>query len=920
MVKLKFISKIFTGRCLAIVFFIFGASATFGQGFLKADGKKIVDDSGNEVILKGMGLGGWMLMEGYMMQSSDVADTQHEFKNRLIGLMGETKTEEFFDAWLANHVTKADIDSLANWGFNSVRLPMHYNLFTLPIEEEPVPGEQTWLNKGFDMVDSLLSWCASNNMYLILDLHAAPGGQGYNASISDYDPSKPSLWESEENRIKTVALWKKLAENYSNEPWIGGYDLINEPNWDLPGGVMLRNLYEDITTAIRTVDTNHMLFIEGNWFANDFTGLTPPWDDNMAYSFHKYWNYNDDPGSIQWVLNLRQQHNVPLWMGESGENSNVWFNEAITLFENNGIGWSWWPMKRIETIVAPYSILFTDGYRQILEYWRDQAPQPTVDDAYAAMMELAMNANSLNCLYRKDVPDAQIRQIQTDETIPFTMHAAPGIVHLSDYDLGRITKAYYDTDYANYAQSTGEFQAWNSGWAYRNDGVDIEANEDSINSNGYHIGFVAKGEWMNYSIQVEESASYSAIARVASQVNGGKFHLEINNEDITSQQTVDATGGWTAFQNMEISEIPLHQGQHVLSFHIDNATSFNISSIEFIKTGEIENIPFYSLNGETGEDEKSVRLFVNHSINPESISGAASEFQVKVNGEVQIVASLSMTEAQSRTLNLELENPVLYTDIIAVSYTGVLIASQSGKTLEQFANLQIRNTLPKRFILPKIIQAEDYYYMEGLVAEKTTDLGGGYNIGYTDVGDYADYLLYNADDAYFRLNLRLAALNTAGSIGFYSVDGNMEETELCTVGTPVTGGWQTWTTVPSVLFQLPGGLHTLRLRVLGAGFNINWFEFEKVAGIEDADMSINAIPVIYPNPLSGADLFISFDDLSGMHYQADIYSITGTLLYSALFSGSTGPVKIDISNIPKGVAILRLYTGHNIYNYKIIRK
>ena len=75
-------------------------------------------------------------------------------------------------------------------------------------------------------------------MYLILDLHAAPGGQGYNADISDYDDSKPSLWESKENRDKTVAFWKKIAERYKDEPWIGGYDLINETNWNLPGGTL----------------------------------------------------------------------------------------------------------------------------------------------------------------------------------------------------------------------------------------------------------------------------------------------------------------------------------------------------------------------------------------------------------------------------------------------------------------------------------------------------------------------------------------------------------------------------------------------------------------------------------------------------------------------------------------------------------
>ena len=199
----------------------------------------------------------------------------------------------FYEAWLNNHVTKADIDSLASWGFNSIRLPMHYNLYTLPIQQEPVSGEQTWLEKGFELTDNLLSWCADNEMYLILDLHAAPGGQGMDEAISDYDPDLPSLWESAENREKTVALWRRLAERYADEEWIGGYDLINEVNWNLPNNTMLRNIYMDITAAIREVDNNHIIFIEGNWFANDFTNLTPPWDDNMVYSFHKYWTLNN---------------------------------------------------------------------------------------------------------------------------------------------------------------------------------------------------------------------------------------------------------------------------------------------------------------------------------------------------------------------------------------------------------------------------------------------------------------------------------------------------------------------------------------------------------------------------------------------------------------------------------------------------
>ena len=129
-------------------------------------------------------------------------------------------------------------------------------------------GQNTWLDTGFNIVDQLLDWCEQNQMYLILDLHAAPGGQGYNSDISDYNPNYPSLWESVENQNKTIALWGEIANRYNDEPWIGGYDLLNETNWNL-GTNELRNFYIQVTDAIRAHDQDHIIFIEGNWFAND---------------------------------------------------------------------------------------------------------------------------------------------------------------------------------------------------------------------------------------------------------------------------------------------------------------------------------------------------------------------------------------------------------------------------------------------------------------------------------------------------------------------------------------------------------------------------------------------------------------------------------------------------------------------------
>jgi len=174
--------------------------------FLSVKGKEIINSSNNqEVILNAMNFGNWMVMEGYMMNSVAQAPDQHTWKNKLTGLIGSANTKTFYDAWLSNHVSQADIDQIRSWGFNSVRVPLHYEYFV----NSGTPD--VWNDQGFAILDNLISWCKTAGIYVIIDLHAAPGGQSNNA-ISDYDSTKPSLWESETNKAKTVAFKKKISE------------------------------------------------------------------------------------------------------------------------------------------------------------------------------------------------------------------------------------------------------------------------------------------------------------------------------------------------------------------------------------------------------------------------------------------------------------------------------------------------------------------------------------------------------------------------------------------------------------------------------------------------------------------------------------------------------------------------------------
>ena len=384
------------------------------QGFLKAEGRQIVNEKGEKVLLRGMGLGGWMLQESYMLKLGGVGP-QYLIRRKIGDLVGQERTAAFYDAWLANQTRRIDIDSLAAWGFNSVRLPMHYHLFTLSIEEEPVRGKNTWLQKGFALTDSLLAWCKANHLYLILDMHAAPGGQGKDFNISDRDSTKPSLWESAANRQKLVALWRRLAERYANEPWIGGYDIINEPNWgfedtaDKHGlketkNAPLRQLMMDITAAIRSVDKRHMIIIEGNGWGNNYRGILPKWDDNMVLSFHKYWNPNTEE-AIHHFLELRNQYNIPLWLGESGENNNTWYRECVHLVESHDIGWSWWPLKKIGTN-NPLEVPMTPEWRRIVDYLTGKGPRPTEAQAEAGLHSLLHSVRFENNIYHKEVMDA----------------------------------------------------------------------------------------------------------------------------------------------------------------------------------------------------------------------------------------------------------------------------------------------------------------------------------------------------------------------------------------------------------------------------------------------------------------------------------------------------------------------------------
>ena len=542
-------------------------SGLMGQeGFLHNVDGEIVEGNGEPILLRGFGLGGWLVPEGYMLHNQawiSGFESPTDIENHVTDLIGAEAAEDFWELYRANYVAQADIDQIAEWGFNHLRVPFHYKQFY------DSTGSETPI--GYAIVDELISWCEPYNMYIILDMHCAPGGQN-GGPISDSDGTA-RLWLEESNKELTIQIWKEIATYYADHTLIGGYDLINEPV--LPSGVTLeefKQLYIDITEAIREVDNNHLLWIEGNWYGTDFAGLTPPWDENMGYSFHKYWGATS-LSTIQSYINMRNNYGVPLWMGESGENSNHWYYEVFKLLEENNIGWNFWTHKKVDKITSPYSAYVSPQYQIVIDYLLGNASQPTSDIASMGLTSFANSLKIENCLMRRGVVAALTDPDYGETTKPYVPHSIPGTIPAAYYDIGARGLSYSDSDYWNDGDG-----GYNDGWVFRNDGVDVEGSDDDINI-PYTVGWTEAGEWLGYTIQNVTPGTYDVSFSIAAPSSGGIFYAQLEGQNL-GVIDVPATGGWYNWDDIPAQTVTLSEGDKFLKIQIVQA-GFNIQSITF---------------------------------------------------------------------------------------------------------------------------------------------------------------------------------------------------------------------------------------------------------------------------------------------------------------------------------------------------
>jgi len=331
--------------------------------FVYTSGSQIIEPNGKPIILKGTNIGNWLVPEGYMFKTGN-ANAPTRINQLIYQMVGPDSLKKFWDEYLDNYITREDIIYLKRIGANHIRLPFHYRLFT----QDEYMGDR---NQGFKYFDRIIKWSKEADIYVLFDMHCAPGGQtGDNIDDSE---GYPYLFQSDISKDEMVRIWVEIAKRYKDEPIVLGYDLLNEPiahyfkaDYDVLKPELF-SLYKRTVEEIRKVDPDHMIFLNGAEWSGDFSIFTDMSIPNIVYEFHKYW-FPVEQSAVQFYVDFSKKHNVPIYIGETGENKDEWIMDFRTLLDKNEISWAFWPYKKMNNKSGIMNFTQPETYHLITAY------------------------------------------------------------------------------------------------------------------------------------------------------------------------------------------------------------------------------------------------------------------------------------------------------------------------------------------------------------------------------------------------------------------------------------------------------------------------------------------------------------------------------------------------------------------------
>ncbi|WP_404421162.1 glycoside hydrolase family 5 protein [Nibricoccus sp. IMCC34717] len=245
--------------------------------WLDVRGQQLVADD-KPVTLRGFNLGNWLLLEDFLF---GLYGTDTQMRRALHDALGQ-RAEIFWEAYESAYFTDADASRLRELGVNLLRVPLNQNRF----EDPNRPG--VYSPSALAQLDRVIALCRAHGIYVLIDLHAVPGGQSRQI-YADSTSAENEFWRFADCRARATDFWGFLATRFANESAVAGYDLINEPETEGRTD-LLTDWHRTTLKRIRSVDTRHLVWLEGDDYGKRFDGLTPDLleQERVLVQFHIY--------------------------------------------------------------------------------------------------------------------------------------------------------------------------------------------------------------------------------------------------------------------------------------------------------------------------------------------------------------------------------------------------------------------------------------------------------------------------------------------------------------------------------------------------------------------------------------------------------------------------------------------------------
>lgn len=390
-----------------------------GEDFLHADGQILKNEKGEQVVLQGTNLGGWLHFEGWMDGGGGIEPNVWGNHYAVLTALGERfteeETEELLEIYQTAYITREDLQFIASLGMNFVRIPFFWT--------EIMDFDGNIRETAFDQLDWAIETCKDLGIYVLLDLHGAPGGHTGGWVTGGHTDSN-EFWTNETYQEWTVNIWQTIAARYENEPTVCGYGLLNEPV--PPDGTEYANaereMYDMLYKAVREIDQRHII-VMGAFY--NFDQLGSPhvngWK-NVVYETHHYDDADKSAenqnnfmaGQLAYIDTYKVKWNVPVPAGEFNfwSAENAWRSWLYTLTAT-GVSWCNWTYKNtaqdsslnwgIYHTPAVESVDYrNDDFETIAEKWRGYSTENYVKNQFLC------NAMSDAAQYGWDHPDGEI--------------------------------------------------------------------------------------------------------------------------------------------------------------------------------------------------------------------------------------------------------------------------------------------------------------------------------------------------------------------------------------------------------------------------------------------------------------------------------------------------------------------------------